>query len=95
MTQKKSSSLPQTARFIVNVDRDLLKEIKKFAIDFEVDEREVPALAVRYLVNAYVAMSHQDRAKGLNYFFPCAEPCVGQDAPLAAVETVAETPGAE
>ena len=94
MTQKKSPSLPQTARFIVNVERDLLKEIKKFAIDFEVDEREVPALAIRYLVNAYVAMNHQDRSKGLDYFFPCAGPCAGQDVP-AAPEATNEPTGAE
>lgn len=92
MTQKKSPSLPQTARFIVNVDRELLKEIKKFAIDFEVDEREVPTIAVRYLVNAYVAMNHQDRAKGLGYFFPNSEASAD---PVTAGEAANEPSGAE
>jgi hypothetical protein len=82
MTQKKNFSLPKTSRFIVTVEKDLLKEIRKFSIDFEVNEKEVPEIALRFLMDAYIAMDRQDLAQGLAYFFPGDRPA----APASADE---------
>jgi hypothetical protein len=70
VTQKKNFSLPKTSRFIVTVEKELLKEIRKFSIDFEVNEKDIPELALRYLMDAYIAMDRQGLSQGLSYFFP-------------------------
>lgn len=72
MAPKKNFILPQTARYTFTVEKDILKEVRKFAIDYEMDEREVPEFALRFLAHTYRNMALPDREKGLAFFLPVA-----------------------
>ncbi len=79
MTQKKSY-IPQTSRVSFTISKKEIKEIKKFAIDFDMEEKDVPVFALGYLINAYTKMTAEDRAKGLDYFW-VQEPIVDTENP--------------
>jgi metal-responsive CopG/Arc/MetJ family transcriptional regulator len=73
MAPRRSFTLPESSRFTFTIQKDLLKEVRKFSIDYEVDERDIPEIAMRYLMRTYANMEPQDRAKGLSLFVPGCE----------------------
>lgn len=70
MAAKKNLNLPPTSRYTFTVQKDLLKEVWKFSIDYEIDERDIPELALRYLMSTYSNLGPQERAEGLSYYLP-------------------------
>lgn len=70
MAPRRTFTLPESSRFCFTIQKELLKEVRKFSIDYEIDERDIPEIAMRYLMNTYANMDPQDRAKGLELFIP-------------------------
>lgn len=64
----KKNILPETTRFSFVASKDVVKGIKKFAIDFELSEKEVPLIAVEFLLKNYNKLSSEDIAIGLDAF---------------------------
>lgn len=68
----KTTLLPDTRRMSVTLTRQQLKSLKKFAIDFDQEEKDVPSIALDALLQKYDQMTSEEREGGLSVFFPKA-----------------------
>ena len=64
----KKSAIPESTRVSFTASKEVIKGIKKFAIDFEVSEKEVPMIAIRHLLRLYEELTPSDIENGLARF---------------------------